>query len=67
LISELATVLPDLLSPVEKVYYKLKVNTEFDEVFLKALDATRAKLGRSGMGLKPVFDPLEVFGEVRLF
>jgi Xaa-Pro aminopeptidase len=67
LISELATVLPDLLSPVEKVYYKLKVNAEFDEVFLKALDATRAKLGRSGMGLKPVFDPLEVFGEVRLF
>lgn len=67
LISELSSVLPDLLSPVKQVYYKLKLFRDFDEVFLKALDDTRAKLGRSGMGLKPVLDPLEIFGEVRLF
>lgn len=67
LISELPTVLPDLLAEVERVYYKLQVNHEFDAIFLKALDAARAKLGRSGMGLKPILDPLEVLGENRLF
>lgn len=66
LISELPAVLPDLLLPVEKVYYKLQFNNEFDGVFLNALEAARVKLGRSGLGLKPVLDPIEVLGEYRL-
>lgn len=67
LISELPLMLPDLISEVERVYYKLQVNHEFDPVFMKAMDASRAKLGRSGMGLKPIIDPLEILGEIRLF
>jgi Xaa-Pro aminopeptidase len=66
LTTEIENVLPDLLVPVDKVYYSLLQNTEFDVVFNRCLDKTRSKLGRSGLGLKPVHDTREVLGEVRL-
>lgn len=64
-IKELETVLPDLLTPVDRVYYQLMHNHEFDNVFSKCLDSARSKLGRSGLGLKPIVDPSEVLGEMR--
>lgn len=65
-IEDIDTVLPDLLSPVDRVYYRLYFNTAFDQTFSKALDAARAKQGRSGLGLKPIVDTQEVLGEMRL-
>ncbi len=65
-INEMDSVLPDLLMPVDRVYYRLYQNSDFDKTFAKALDVAREKLGRSGLGLKPVVDPFEVLGEMRL-
>lgn len=67
LISELPSVLPELLLPVDRVFYTLKKDLEFDNVFLTALDVAKQKLGRSGLGLKPVVDLMDVVGEQRLF
>lgn len=67
LYSEIEKVLPDLLLPVDRVYYRLLQNTDFDVIFGRCLEATRKKMGRSGLGLKPVMDPRELLGELRLF
>src|SRR5690606_16429975 len=64
LYSEIEKVLPDLLLPVDRVYYRPRQNTDFDVMFGRCLEAARKKMGRSGLGLKPVMDPRELLGEL---
>ena len=66
LITDIATVLPDLLKPVDRVYYKLFENHEFDRVFTEALAKVRLSQGRSNLGLLPIMDSSEIIGEMRL-
>ena len=65
-IEELDKVLPTLLEGVERVYYRLFHNHEFDQHLKNALETVRIKQGRSGLGLLPVFDSSELLGEMRL-
>ncbi|MCM2324642.1 MAG: aminopeptidase P N-terminal domain-containing protein [Oligoflexia bacterium] len=59
--------LPELLQGAEKVFYRLGRSAKSDERILKALEATRRALGRSGRGLLPIHDPGDPLGEMRLF
>ncbi|HEX4922635.1 MAG TPA: aminopeptidase P N-terminal domain-containing protein, partial [Bdellovibrionales bacterium] len=63
---EIDKVLPTLLEGVEKVYYRLYWNTEFDGHLQRALESVRIKQGRSGTGLLPIIDSSEILGEMRL-
>lgn len=65
-ISELDTVLPKLLSEVERVYYRLFCNREFDAKLKTALEAVRVSQGRSGLGILPIWDSTELLGEMRI-
>jgi Xaa-Pro aminopeptidase len=65
-IEELETILPKLLSEVERVYYRLFHNHEFDHRFKRAVETVRAGQGRSGMGLLPIHDSTEMLGELRI-
>ena len=66
-ISEFEKIAADLLDNVDKVYYRLNWNEEFDERFFATLEKSRLKKGRSGRGYPPIFDPHEVLSDLRLF
>ena len=66
LITEIEKVLPDLVSSVDRVYYRLNRNNEFDSILAKTLESVRSKMGRTGMGIKPILDPTDLIGELRL-
>ncbi|MCB0349137.1 MAG: aminopeptidase P N-terminal domain-containing protein [Bdellovibrionales bacterium] len=59
--------LSELLSPVEKLYYKFDTNPKTDTSVLNAVESARRARGRTGLGVVPIFDPTEVIGELRLF
>ncbi len=66
-IDELSKRLPDLLKRGEKVFYRIGMMRESDELVLNSLERARKSLGRSGKALLPIVDPAEVLGEMRLF
>jgi len=65
-IGKLEEILPDLLKDVDKVYYQLIKNPQFDAVVMRAIETTAAKKYRSGQGLLPIFDSYPMLGEYRL-
>lgn len=56
----------DLLKGMEKLYYRQYLNEEVDEQIQNILIKTSKALGRTGMGLLPVYDSEELIGEMRL-
>lgn len=66
-INDFERIAPDLFDGIDKIYYRLNWNHEFDLRLFKALDALKSKRGRSGRGYPPIFDTTEVLGDVRLF
>ncbi|MEQ1876056.1 MAG: aminopeptidase P N-terminal domain-containing protein [Bdellovibrionia bacterium] len=65
-IDEIDKVLPMLLDEVDRVYYRMFQNQEFDSHLKQALENVRVKQGRSGLGLLPIIDSSEILGEMRL-
>ncbi len=65
-INDFDRIIVELLEPVEKIYYRLNWNHEFDHRLFSALDALKQKRGRSGRGYPPIFDTTEVLGDIRL-
>ncbi len=65
-INDFERVMVELLEPVEKIYYRLNWNHEFDSRLFKVLDSMKQKRGRSGRGYPPIFDTTEVLGDIRL-
>ena len=65
-IEKLESLLPELLTPVEGLYYRMYRNTEMDRKVEAALVQTKALKGRSGFGLLPVRDSDELLGELRV-
>lgn len=66
-INDFEKIAADLLDDVDRVYYRLNWNKEFDERFFTTLEKSRLKKGRSGRGYPPVYDPSEVLSDLRLF
>lgn len=66
LIDELDSVLPELLKPVERLYYRFNVDPEFDARILGFLENFRMSLGRTGRGYLPIYDSWELLGEMRV-
>lgn len=65
-ISEFESVTSELLLDVDKVYYTLFQDPEFDERMAKTLLSTKGKRRRSGRGILPIFDSYPLIGEMRL-
>ncbi len=65
-ISALDQVLPDLLKTAEKIYYRLRQNTEFDRKLTQAMETVKTGRGRSGRGLQTIEDSTELVGEMRI-
>ncbi|MCB0386223.1 MAG: aminopeptidase P N-terminal domain-containing protein, partial [Bdellovibrionales bacterium] len=57
---------PALLDPVDKIYYTLFHDIEFDEKIGRILLAIKDMRRRSGKGLLPISDALPIIGEMRL-
>lgn len=57
---------PELLLDVEKVYYKIFQDKEFDAKMDVVLHAVQAKKRRSGKGILPIYDSYPLIGEQRL-
>jgi Xaa-Pro aminopeptidase len=66
LIDEFEKVAPDLLMDVDRVYYTLFHDIEFDERIGRILLGVKNMRRRSGRGLLPISDALPVIGEMRL-
>lgn len=66
-VCEFETVMPEILKPAEKVYYRLNENHEFDTKVLNLLQVAKNLNGRSGLGPAQVSDLKKVVGEMRLF
>lgn len=58
--------LPNLLGPVDSLYYKFLDNSNVDEVVLKIQESIKRSRGRTGLGSLPILDPTEIIGEIRL-
>lgn len=65
-IDELEKVAPALLKEVDRVYYRLRKNSEFDERLQGVLDSVKQMQGRTGAGLLPIYDADTLIGEKRL-
>ncbi|MCB0366094.1 MAG: aminopeptidase P N-terminal domain-containing protein [Bdellovibrionaceae bacterium] len=57
---------PGLLDPIDKIYYTLFHDIEFDEKIGRVLLAIKDMRRRSGKGLLPISDALPIIGEMRL-
>jgi Xaa-Pro aminopeptidase len=66
LISDFERVTADLLLDVDRVYYTLFQNSEFDQKMATTLLSTKAKRRRSGRGILPIHDAYPLLGELRL-
>lgn len=56
----------ELLKGIEKLYYRQYLNREVDEQMQNILIRTSKAMGRTGMGLLPVYDAEELIGELRV-
>ncbi len=65
-IDEFEEKLEEFLKPVWRLYYSLHKNQERDEIVFSALESARRSRGRSGLGVLPIYDPIEVLGEMRI-
>lgn len=65
-IDEFDKVAPLLLKEVDRVYYRLRKNKEFDERLQATLESVKQMQGRTGIGLLPVYDADTLLGEKRL-
>lgn len=65
-IDEFEKVAPALLKEVDRIYYRLRKNREFDERLQTVLDTVKQMQGRTGMGLLPIYDADTLIGEKRL-
>lgn len=65
-ISEFEAIASELLLEVDKVYYTLFQDPEFDQRLAKTLLTAKAKRRRSGRGLLPLYDSYPLIGEMRL-
>lgn len=64
-IAELQEQLLELLKPVDKIYYKFGYNVSSDKMLMEIMEKVRTSYGRSGMGVKPIYDYSELIGEMR--
>ena len=64
--TQLAEHLPELLKTVEKVYYRLHYNKDFEHRLLNAMTSAKLSRGRSGLGMVAIHDPSELLGEMRV-
>jgi len=58
--------LPELLKPVEKVFYSLYINREFDQLLLKTIEALGLARSRTNKGNMTIEDARPVLGELRI-
>lgn len=65
-IDDLDSALPDLLKSVDKIYYRLLHNRDFDKRLSRAMEAVKQSRGRSGSGLQTIVDSTEILGEMRI-
>ncbi len=65
-IDEFEKVAPVLLKEVDRVYYRLGKNRDFDERLQTVLDSVKQMQGRTGIGLLPIYDADTLIGEKRL-
>lgn len=65
-IEEFETLAPNYLKGMDRLYYRLYKNSEFDLKMQTALEALRRAQGRTGYGLLPIYDADEVLGEMRV-
>lgn len=65
-ISEFESVVSELLLDVDKVYYSLFKDQEFDRRMAETLLSSKAKRRRSGRGILPIYDTYALLGELRI-
>jgi Xaa-Pro aminopeptidase len=65
-IAEFEAITSELLLEVDRVFYTLFQNNEFDQRLAKVLQMTKAKRRRSGRGILPIYDSYQLIGEMRL-
>lgn len=65
-IEEFQERVPKLLSDVDKVYYSLFSNHEFDDQFKQALLSVKRMRSRSGRGILTISDCYSLLGEMRV-
>lgn len=58
--------LPQLLKGSQKLYYRFFRNPEVDVMVKDALISHKLSLGRTGLGLLPIYDADELMGELRV-
>jgi len=65
-LDQLPQKMAELLKPVDRVYYSLRVHPDFDIKFLGILESVKLSRGRSGLGLTTIQDLHPVVGEMRV-
>lgn len=65
-IDEFEKIAPVLLKEVDRVYYRLGKNRDFDDRLQAVLDSVKQMQGRTGIGLLPIYDADTLIGEKRL-
>lgn len=65
-IEEFSDRILEFMKGAEKLYYRMYKNPHVDDLVQKTLLDHKASLGRSGLGLLPVFDADEFLGEFRV-
>lgn len=56
----------EILDGVDRVFYKLNDNPEFDQKFMTLMTGRQRQKARGGSGLPEIVDPSDVIGELRL-
>lgn len=65
-IEQFDSIAAELLLAVDRVYYTLFKNLEFDQRMAKTLLSTKEKRRRSGRGILPIYDSYPLIGEMRV-
>jgi Xaa-Pro aminopeptidase len=66
LIDEFEDKMGELLKDVDRIYYKLNDNLDFDKRMITVFDKLRSARGRAWVGLPEIVDPSAMIGEMRL-
>ena len=66
-IEKLENELPGLLTHVDRIYYSMFINSEFDKLMLKILENHALARSRTNKGVIPVEDAKPLIGELRIF
>jgi Xaa-Pro aminopeptidase len=65
-LSELTTLLPDLLGGGDKVFFRMGQGDALERRVVEALDTARSRGARTGSGPRAVVDPGEILDDLRL-